>query len=304
MRKPNFFIVGAPKCGTTAMHHYLAQHPDIFMCPVKEPEFFGSDHTMINRVAKSETEYLSLFAEAQNETRIGEASIWYLCSKNAASEIKEFCPFGKIIIMLRNPVDMLFSLHRDLLYVGYEDIEDFEEAIETMEVRKRGNYIPGAVNVVQGLSYRYVAQFHEQVKRYFDIFGKDNVRVIILDDLKEDTAKVYQETLQFLDVNDDYQVELSPKNVGKRIRSKFVQKAAKEIWLNPTFQAFLDKMPNAVEHYFFEVFRFIRIKNSIRDGKLSPMKPTVRKRFQLEFATEVEKLSELLNRDLSDWNQV
>jgi len=302
MKKPNFFIISNPKCGTTSMYHYLSQHPDIFMSPVKEPEFFGSDHYMINRVAKTQEEYLSLFAEAKDETRVGEASVWYLSSKNAASEIKEFCPSAKIILMLRNPVDMLFSLHRDLLYVGYEDIEDFEEAIEAMEIRKGGNYIPGSTNVVQGLTYRYVAQLHQHVKRYFDIFDRNNIHVITLDDLKEDATKTYKEILQFLDVNDEIQVDLSPKNPRKRIRSKTVQKLAKKIWLNKTFQDLISKMPKSVENNLFELFRFIRIHNSI-DRKSEPMASKVRKRLQSEFSTDIEKLSELLNRDLTHWSK-
>jgi len=100
--KPNFFIVGAPKCGTTSMTEYLKQHPDIFIPEEKEPHYFGSD-LEYPRITKTEAQYLRLFSEAQDERRLGEASVWYLFSQRAAQEIYEFNPLSRIIIMLRTP---------------------------------------------------------------------------------------------------------------------------------------------------------------------------------------------------------
>ncbi|NLF38083.1 sulfotransferase, partial [bacterium] len=105
MRLPDFFIVGAPKSGTTALHAYLGRHPSIFVPARKEPHFFGSD-IVSPAFVRDRDAYLSLFAGATTEARVGEASIWYLYSKRAAREIKEFNPDARIIIMLRNPVDM------------------------------------------------------------------------------------------------------------------------------------------------------------------------------------------------------
>lgn len=137
MKKPDFFIVGAAKCGTTAMYEYLKEHPEIFMPEdAKEPNYFGSDMNYKSS-RLTEEQYLSLFSDAKNEKRIGEASVWYLYSKLAASEIKEFCPSARIIIMLRNPVDMLYSLHSELFYGADEDIEDFKTALNAEEVRKK-----------------------------------------------------------------------------------------------------------------------------------------------------------------------
>ena len=126
--RPNFFIVGAPKCGTTALHAYLDAHPEIFMSHYKEPRFFGSDLRQRRRPTKSQ--YFSCFARARNEKRVGEASVLYLYSKCAAAEIKEFCPEARIIIMLRDPVEMLHSKHSQSIFSGNEVINDFEEALE------------------------------------------------------------------------------------------------------------------------------------------------------------------------------
>jgi hypothetical protein len=119
MRKPDFFIVGAPKSGTTAMYFYLKQHPEIFMPERKELHFFGSDFFAPHFV-RDLKEYLKFFEGADNKKRIGEASVWYLYSKRAAFEIKEFNPDADIIIMLRNPVDMMYSLRETLRKKGIE----------------------------------------------------------------------------------------------------------------------------------------------------------------------------------------
>src|SRR5687767_1010670 len=105
MHKPNFFIVGAPKCGTTSLYEYIRVHPEVFMPDRKEPAFFCSDFYKPRRM--KEEEYLSLFREAGSAKWIGEASTWYLYSDKAREGIKAFCPDARIIIMLRNPVDMM-----------------------------------------------------------------------------------------------------------------------------------------------------------------------------------------------------
>ena len=143
--KPNFFIVGAPKCGTSALYEYLGAHPEIFMSPYKEPHFFGSDLQQRWRPTKSQ--YFSCFAKARDEKRVGEASVHYLYSKCAAAEIKEFCPEARIIIMLRDPVEMLYSLHSQSIFSGNEVINDFEEALEAEADRKLGRRIPRGIKL-------------------------------------------------------------------------------------------------------------------------------------------------------------
>ena len=116
-KKPGFFIVGAPKCGTTSFYHYLRQHPQIFMPDNKEPHYFGSDlKKRSDEFIKTEEEYLSLFKDADSSQMAGEASTFYLYSKAAQKEIKGFNPHAKIIIMLRNPIDFLHSLRISFVF--------------------------------------------------------------------------------------------------------------------------------------------------------------------------------------------
>jgi hypothetical protein len=299
MRKPDFFIVGAPKCGTTAMNSYLKQHPEIFIPDKKELHFFGRDLSKKYRI--TEKEYLSYFSKAQNRKRAGESSVWYLCSARAAGEIKNFCPFASIIIMLRNPVDMMYALHSEQIFRGRENIKDFEAALEAEEDRKQGYRISDSKGdyVLQGLFYREAVRYTEQVKRYMDVFGHKNIHIIIFDDFKEDTTKVYRETLRFLGVNEEFgDIDFKTINSNKRIRSKSLRR-------------YLQNPPSLAQR-FAKLLIPTLVRQRILNGLMSlntshvqrsPMDANLRKHLQLEFMPEVKKLSELVGRDLTHWSR-
>ncbi|HEX6474707.1 MAG TPA: sulfotransferase, partial [Candidatus Limnocylindria bacterium] len=121
--------MGAFKCGTTALYDYLRQHPQVYLPFHKEPLFFGDDLT--RRYGRmTEAEYLALFRDARPGQRIGEASAWYLYSTSAAREIKAFSPEASIIAMVRNPIDVMYAEHSQLIFNVEEDILDFAEALE------------------------------------------------------------------------------------------------------------------------------------------------------------------------------
>src|SRR5882757_7658017 len=150
MPKPDFFIVGAPKCGTTALYRCLEAHPEIFVPERKELHHFGTDLYSPTYVRQLD-EYLSLFAAAGDAKRVGEASVWYLFSKRAATEINAFNPQASVIIMLRNPVEMLHSLHSQHLYNGTEEISDFATALNAEGDRKMGRCLPKDVPAIERL---------------------------------------------------------------------------------------------------------------------------------------------------------
>jgi hypothetical protein len=170
--RPNFFIVGAPRSGTTAMYEYLRQHPDVFMPYRKEPVYFGSDLTK-RPPFLDEAGYLKLFGPGKGRSRLGEATVWYLYSETAAAEIKAFDPDARIIIMLRDPVEMIYSLHSHWLFTGNEDIEDFGQALEAEEDRRQGRRLPDDARRPEGLQYRACARYTSHVARYLLTFGPD-----------------------------------------------------------------------------------------------------------------------------------
>lgn len=295
INKPLFFVVGAPKCGTTALCEYLEQHPQIFMCPVKEPNFFGKDLTGI-KAAENLDEYLKLFCNSGSKIA-GEGSVWYLFSKTAAKEIYDFNPHAKIIIMLRNPIDVMYSLHNQLVYDGdNEDIEDFELAIKAEKDRKKGLRIPKTCNRPESLLYTEVVEFTEQVKRYFDIFGVSNVKIIVYDDFKEQTLKVYKEVLSFLNVDCNFQPRIKIINPSKRVKSKALQNFLVE---RPPIVQRISKsiLPKIIRYRIFMMLKMLNTQYETR----FPMKPALRKQLQSDFQEEIKCLSKLLERDLTYW---
>ena len=296
MKRPNFFIVGAPKCATSSMYAYLGAHPDIFLSKDKEPHFFGTDITT-PRSVRDMDEYLALFNHVKHEKRIGEASVLYLYSERAANEIKAFCPSAKIIIMLRNPIDMMYSWYAERFYVGHEDIQDFESAIEAEIYRKQGLLTPRPSYSINVFFYVEIAKFTNQVRRYFDTFGRENVQVIIFEDLKRDTEKIYKDTLQFLDVDLSFKPEFTIVNANKQPRSNIVQR-------------FLNYPPKVVQTIGKKMIPSYAGRRAII-GKLrhlnrkhrprQPMSPDLRQRLLKEFRIEVEQLSNMLDRDLTFW---
>jgi len=293
---PNFFIVGAPKCGTTALYHYLKQHPEIYLPGEKELHFFGSDLDLrVNRPNRSQ--YLSLFADAKDEKRVGEASVWYLYSKNAAAEIKEFNPSAAIIIMLRNPVDMLYSLHSQFLYNGNENISDFRSALDAENDRKRGLRIPGSVIHVAGLFYRETVKYAEQVERYFRIFGKENVHVIIYDDFARDTAAAYRNTCDFLGVANDFTPHMRVINPNKKVRSTVLRRF---LTRPPSWSRKVGSLLIPRRHVRDSLKKTLSQFNTQYTSR-APMEAELRRILAREFIPEMEKLSMLLDKDLSRW---
>jgi hypothetical protein len=307
--KPNFFIVGAPKCGTTSLHEYLQRHPDVFMPFYKEPHFFGSDliGSRFRQFRGKPKKYLRLFKDATTESRIGESSPWYLVSKNAAQEIKSYNPDAKIIMILRNPVDMMYSMWSQFRYSGNEQIEDFITAVNAEPERKQGHHIRRAAHCVTGLFYRDMATYTPQVKRYFDVFGKENVKVIIFDDFKSDTASVYRDVLEYLNIDPNFTTSFDVVNPNKEVRMEWLQK----IILSTGFSLMLLKdritytaTTNSVFPYTYRTRAVKGVINAYtKYEKRSPLTPEIRQSILNEFTEEIDNLSQLLDRDLSHWYQ-
>lgn len=294
MTRPDFFIVGAPRCGTTALYEYLRQHPQVFMPEHKEPQYFGDDLTHLH-VRLSERDYLGLFRGAKPGQRVGEASTWYLYSRRAAREIGEFAPGAQIIIMLRNPVDVMYSLHRELTFYGGETILDFEEALAAEPDRMAGRR-RGPSRRPEALYYRDAVRFPEQIERYVDVFGEDRVRVIIYDEFASDVPAAYRETLAFLGVDEEFRPSFEIVNESKRPRL-------------PGLQAMIVRPPGPLARLIPTLRRLplahrlrerILLANS-RSEQRPPMDAALRLRLTAELTPEIERLEALLGRELGSW---
>lgn len=297
-RMPDFLIVGGPKCGTTALYYYLKQHPQIFMPNVKEVHYFGSDlHFKLGESRLDADSYMALFSRAKPGQCLGEASVWYLYSNLAAQEIADRCPAVRIIIMLRNPVDVLHSLHSQFVFEGNEDILDFEQALEAEADRVRGLRVPPSAYFVEGLFYRRVVGFSSQVDEYLRVFGHERVLFVIYDDFKRDTYGAYREVTRFLGVRDDFRPTFRIINANKQVRSRYLQ----QLMLHPPEFARriyrLLRFPRAWRKFFYDQTRNLNTRVLQRE----PMRPEFRGRLKQELREEVERLSELLGKDLGSW---
>ena len=157
LNKPNFFIVGMPKCGTTSLNHYLRHHPQIIMAEFKEPHYFGKDLTRLtNLYLQDEESYLKLFVSKKKASIIGEVSPYYLFSYSAPQEIIKFNPSSKIIILLRNPTDLVYSLYLQYLYSGNENELNFSKSLELEENRKKGENLPPNIDLVEKMDSSFI----------------------------------------------------------------------------------------------------------------------------------------------------
>jgi hypothetical protein len=295
MRRPDLFIVGAPKCGTTALYAYLRRHPEIFMSPLKEPHFFGTDLQFTSRAPLGEREYLTCFAGSSDHRFAGEASVWYLYSTRAAAEISAFSPDARILVMLRNPVDVMQALHAERRYQGGERIADFAAALDAEPARRAGRDRPRRGMRDAGL-YRSVVRFPDQLARYLHTFGRERVHVIVFDDLRVDAAAVGRQTLEFLGVRPDVAGPFAAENAHRRPRSEGLARAlhAPPRAMQWVGRAVLSRPTRAA------LLARLRRLNS-RAAPRAPMPPELRRRLQVDVLPEVTRLSEMLERDLTHW---
>lgn len=219
---PNFFIIGAPKCGTTALSEYLKLHPEVFFSDPKEPHFFNDDYS--TRHTNDFETYKSYFQEVKEEHKaIGEGSVHYLASKNAVKNIKLKAPNAKYIVMLRNPIEVAYSWHSQSIKNSNENVMDFEKAWSLEKERKKGNMIPRFTKRVETLFYREVAMLGSQVKRLLDEIERKNVHFIIFDDFIKNTEFEYNKVLKFLTLNEFKISEFKRINSNKGYKSIYLK---------------------------------------------------------------------------------
>jgi hypothetical protein len=216
--KPNFFIVGAPKCGTTAWYKYLRSHPDVYFPDLKEPCYFAFDLPNY-RVVTSQGEYAALYADAGDAKVIGDASAVYLMSEDAARGIHEHDPAAKILILLRRQEECLPSLHNQFLWEFAESIEDFGTAWR-LSGRRPADTVPATCKEPRSLDYAAMGRFGEQVERYLQLFPRDQVMVLWFDEWVGDPRSTYRRVLDFLELDDDAREDFAPVHEGMTYRSR------------------------------------------------------------------------------------
>lgn len=303
MKRPNFFIIGAPRCGTTALYTYLSEHPNIFMPEIKELHFFSSDFPGLQKVvSRSLDDYLNVFAGAgEQHLAVGEASTHYMYSKVALARIREFDPSSKIIVSLRNPADFVHSLHQVNLSLLREDETDLAKAWDLQEIRREGKMIPGGCREPELVQYGELGSFGKYLERVFEVFPKNQVLVVIFEDFIANPRTVYETILSFLGVPSDGRTEFPPVNTNYVYRSGLLARI-----IHPPQAVYMPLMKvfSMFGAGFMEKIGLLYNKVELLNARRVPRKPLdpgLRDRFILYFSEDIRRLSRLLDRDLSFW---
>lgn len=197
IRKVDFFIIGFPKSGTTAMSYYLRKHPDVFITTPKEPGFFSKDFPGLQFVTKI-SEYEALHQFAPKNSLIGEATPHYIYSLEALNAIRTYNPDAKIVVMVRNPVDMLRSYHQQLLYSCFENQKDLNSAWRLQKARSNGDFLPKNCREKALLQYKNIISVGEHLRNVTKLFSNENLLVISFENFRSDTNKTFKTLLSFL----------------------------------------------------------------------------------------------------------
>lgn len=303
MNRPNFFISGAPRCGTTALYAYLSEHPRVFMSPVKELNYFAADFPHVQKIAfRSEADYLRLFAEAnQTHLAVGEASPFYLFSRLAFERMRAYDPAAKILLTLRNPVEFVQSYHQLNLSLLREDQPDLAKAWDLQESRRRGQNIPPSARQADLLLYGDLGQFGRHVARLLEIFPREQVKIFLFDDFRRDTRQVYEETLAFLGLPSDGRTDFPQINASFENRSALLARLfhPPQSVYRPFMRAIALLGPDFMKNVFRLYNGLERLNTST--ARRAALDPALRARLSAHFRPDIEKLAALIGRDLSAW---
>lgn len=298
---PNFLVIGAAKSGTTALYQYLRRHPQVYMTPRKHPKFFAYENEEIAfrgpppRLTGGKPwaitdvqDYLTLFEGVEDEVALGEVSHSYLYRPTAAERIHRYIPDAKLIVILRNPVDRAYSHFLNMVRGGREPLEDFAEALAQEEDRIRANWWPE-------FHYTRMGRYHKQLKRYFDLFGRDQISVYLYEEWDADTVAVLQDIFSFLGVDTSFKPEL--------IRYK--RSGIPKHRASYAFFMALESARPAVERMLptAHATRLARVAIGLKDRTIykPPLTPELRERLIDSQREDVLALQELIGRDLSGW---
>jgi hypothetical protein len=297
---PNFFIIGAPKSGTTALHDMIKQHPEIYMSPRKSPRFFatagepllfpGPAGDSLRRWAVwRPREYALLFAGVTSQRAIGEASVVYLRSPLAAQRIKQYLPQSRIIAILRQPAERAYSHYMYMRQHRREPACTFEEALAQEEIRMKEGWISGYYYKTNGF-------YHAQLSAYYDLFPHQQIKVVLHEDLRNTPQVLLRDLFRFLGVDENFAPEIRRSNVTQLPRSQRLHNLATHPARIEQLTPFL---PAFARRVIVSALRRVDYKFNLVPPP--PLAPEIRARLTEEYREDILKLQDLIGRDLSHW---
>jgi hypothetical protein len=300
---PSFIIIGAGRSGTTSLYHYLGQHPDVYMSPIKEPRFFALPNKPPNKTKsladlaraypiRNLTGYAELFAGADGVKAVGEATPRYLYAPGTATRIFSVLPGARLIAVLRNPVDRAFASYLGNLRDGRET-RSFEDVVKEELSRPLSDFDPGNWDYSSG--YFYEGLYHRHLSSFLDEFPRQQMHIILFDDLRSDLNRVLVDICRFLEIDPDFDFDTFVRyNANGVPRSAMIERLTGKNWITLALKA---RLPKRIRD---PAYRFAM---KLRDGNLNrPAIPAVLRDQLVDFYREdIHMLQKLLNRNLMHW---
>jgi hypothetical protein len=315
---PDFFVVGAPRCGTTALSRYLSRHPQVCFSKPKEPHYFARIDERHLEGNEWRSEYARFFAHYHEGHRaVGEGSVSYLYFEETLEYITRINPKARLIAMLRNPLEMLPSYHLRMLFILEEDVERFDTAWDLQEARARGERIPKLCTDPRLLLYGEIGRFGDHVDRMLRIAGREKCLLLLQDDLARDPRGVYRQALRFIRVDDDGRTEFRSRQPSRHYRHRWLQRLLykppvahggllEERLASAASKAKRQAPKNAPEGTKGKKPLPLRLHKRLRQwnrvvAKPRPLDGRMRALLREHLAADVEKLAKLIDRDLGHW---
>ena len=295
---PSFLIIGAAKAGTYALHAHFARHPEVFMCAIKEPHYFafGAENgetdparkVPVHSWIRSREAYVRLFAKRRGAQMAGESSVSYLYIPGTAERIFEFNPKMKLIVSLRNPVDRAYSSFNYAKSYGIEPLNTLAEGLDAEQTRIQDD---GSIL----LRYRDLGLYSRQLARYYDVFPRDQLKVILYDDFVESPSRVVRELYEFIGVTTNFEPD-------PNLRSNVTKRPDDENPLHRFISG--EHLVRSVVRRLLPMSARTRLRETVRDVLFDPPPPLGmddRRELQELFRDDIRELETLLGRNLSVW---
>ncbi|MEQ9407467.1 MAG: sulfotransferase [Fuerstiella sp.] len=290
---PDAYLVGAPKAGSSALMNMLIQHPEIQGCGIKEPNYHCRDLDMPG--ARTTREYLKLCVRQPNKKVLVDGSILNLFSQEAAKSIHSCSPDARILMVLRNPVEAMYSWHSQMVFTGNEPIVDFREALEAESDRRNGLRVPAfgaSSRCPELLYYSAVMKYAEQIPRYLALFPRDHIHILLQEDLRRDPANVSSAVFAFLGVS-QFKPVAESVNANKVRRSPGLHRTLKQIFAAPARVL----LPVRLR---WQLIRMLDRWNSVETPR-PKMTDQLAQTLAEQVRPDVEQLEILLGRTLNHW---
>lgn len=290
---PSFLIIGAPKCGTTALHNYLSQHPKLNLSP-KEIHFFGKDLGYKSR-RPTLKEYQSYFTKNKLN---GDGSVWYLYSDTIYQELRDLRMKPKIIVLLRNPIEVAYALHSQNIVDANENIINFEEALKLEEKRKIGKKLPPGIDPARTVFYKETGLFFPRIQKLQENIPKEDIFIGLQNDLKNNTLEFVKEIENFLCIEHFNKYNFKKINENKIVKYPRINQLIKKpgSFKRKLFRSLIPS--KKLRKWTLEK----AYKSNLKHTKRKSLSQVTKLNLKNHFKKSNELLNEIIDQDISKWN--